>query len=44
MYGKPENCSVDLFLMILLNVGLKEEKTVKSIDKEKLCLIHTTNK
>lgn len=26
MYGIPENCSVDWFLMILLNVGLEMEK------------------
>lgn len=27
MYGKPENCSVDLFLNILLNVGLRIKNT-----------------
>lgn len=30
MYGIPENCSVDWFLMILLNVGMGDTKRPKA--------------
>lgn len=37
MYGIPENCSVDPFLIILLNVGLKKTNET-NVSKNKPCI------